>query len=125
MAAAAPAAAAVSAAAHDDFTLTHVMVEIVANFLVRIALFAADSKEAPVQRLSARCVALFRAALGAWGEHAPRLRFAYLEKLLASPIGDAGGGASGGGAATSRRARAPTARAASSRPCCSRRASTS
>ena len=66
----------------DDFRLTTAMIELLINFLVRLALFSSDNKEPLVHQLSMQCVALFKVSLAAW----PRvhIRFSYLEKLLTS-----------------------------------------
>ena len=64
----------------DEFRLSTAMIELLINFLVRLALFSSDNKEPTVQQLATRCVSLFRVTLSAW----PRvhIRFSYLEKLI-------------------------------------------
>jgi len=60
------------------------MIEMLTNFLVRLALFSSDNKEPIVQRLAALCIRLFRVALHLW-PHA-HVRFSYFEKLIASSL---------------------------------------
>ena len=52
--------------ADDDLHLTMTMIEMVANFLVRLALFASDNKEVAVQQLVPHCLVLFTTTLRAW-----------------------------------------------------------
>jgi len=65
-----------------EFHLTLTMVEMVANFLVRLALFTSDNKEPAVQHLAPRCLFLFRTTLQAWPNS--HIRFSYFEKLIAA-----------------------------------------
>jgi hypothetical protein len=65
-----------------EFHLTMTMVEMVANFLVRLALFTSDNKEPAVQHLAPRCLFLFRTTLQAWPNS--HIRFSYFEKLIAT-----------------------------------------
>mmetsp|Transcript_18261 Transcript_18261/g.56203 ORF Transcript_18261/g.56203 Transcript_18261/m.56203 type:complete len:2156 (-) Transcript_18261:318-6785(-) len=66
----------------NDFHLTMTMIEMVANFLVRLALFASDNKETAVQQLAPHCLALFTATLRAWPN--AHIRFSYFEKVIAT-----------------------------------------
>jgi len=66
----------------DEFQLTMTMIEMVANFLVRLALFASDNKEPAVQRLAPLCLLLFQTTLKAWPS--AHIRFSYFEKLIAT-----------------------------------------
>jgi hypothetical protein len=66
----------------DEFHLTMTMIEMVANFLVRLALFASDNKEPAVQRLAPRCLFLFKTTIEAWPN--VHIRFSYFEKLIAT-----------------------------------------
>lgn len=66
----------------DDFTLSAAMVELLVNFLVRLALFSSDNKEPMVQRLATLCVTLLRVALAVWPK--VHIRFSYFEKLIAT-----------------------------------------
>ena len=66
----------------DDFHLTMTMIEMVANFLVRLALFASDNKEPAVQQLAPRCLLLFDTTLRAWPN--AHIRFSYFEKIIAT-----------------------------------------
>ena len=58
------------------------MIEMVANFLVRLALFASDNKEPAVQQLAPRCLLLFDTTLRAWPN--AHIRFSYFEKIIAT-----------------------------------------
>ena len=64
-----------------DFRLNKAMMEMLTNFLLRIAMHTADSKEADTQKISERAVVLFRKALQMWGDKIT-IKGAYMEKFL-------------------------------------------
>lgn len=64
----------------DDFMLQQNMIQMLANFLVRLGLFVADSKERALHRMSPRCVDLFRRL--AFVVPLKNIRISYFERLL-------------------------------------------
>mmetsp|Transcript_5035 Transcript_5035/g.15290 ORF Transcript_5035/g.15290 Transcript_5035/m.15290 type:complete len:1836 (+) Transcript_5035:6483-11990(+) len=64
----------------NECSLNTAMIELLVNFLVRLALFSSDNKELSVQRLAALCVSLLKVAITLWPKI--HVRFSYFEKLL-------------------------------------------
>jgi len=66
----------------DEFKLNQAMIELITNFLLRLALHMADSKDEAGRRLSKRAVILFDRALNVFGKMA-NVRSIYFDKLFA------------------------------------------
>ena len=66
----------------DDFAPTPGMREIMVNFLVRMSFLTGESKDKQMLALHARSLSLLREALATWPS--ANIKFAFIEKLLAS-----------------------------------------
>ncbi len=74
----APAAAPAQAPTDDDYKPNGTMIEMVVNFLMRVALITAEPKE--TAQLSERCVKLLDKSLQIWSSAV--LKFQYFEKVI-------------------------------------------
>lgn len=72
----------VDSKSEGDFKLNQAMIELVTNFLLRLALQMADSKEKSGKRLARRAVVLFDRTLNVFGK-AANVRSQYFDKLFA------------------------------------------
>ena len=65
----------------DDFRLNQPMIEIITNFLFRLALLVADSNDESGRRLAKRAIKLFRQSFVVFGKPA-NIRSVYFDKLF-------------------------------------------
>jgi transformation/transcription domain-associated protein len=74
------AAAGMTVRSEDEFKASAAIVEVLVNFLIRVALVAGDSKDA--QGLGDQCVILLDQALGVWPD--ANIKFQYFDKQLSA-----------------------------------------
>ena len=66
--------------ADEDFKPSAAIVEVLINFLIRVALIAADAKDAQAHALSEQCVALLADGLAVWAD--ANIKLNYFEKQI-------------------------------------------
>jgi transformation/transcription domain-associated protein len=78
----APATSSSTPGGESDFQLNLMMVDMVTNFLVRMALTSEPKDSSTV--LSKRCISLIKTILRSWPQ--VKLKFSYFEKLVVPPV---------------------------------------